>query len=445
MATIAISELPSVATLTGASILPVVQSGVTQQTTIAAIMTQATVFSPSGTGATNRTPQSKIHELGISVVDYGATGDGITDDRTAFANAITAANGRKILVPRPSSSYKIGSALTLSSTDRLYVEEGVTFTTNTPLGGSWEYELAQPTATAGSLMKIEHLFESFSTTGNGLVHEGGLWTGKTHTFFGISREFTSVDGGASSPSTPLFVWAVNNGSPGDIVGSVIDVIAKQSNGTAWGINTLSRGEAGALTPKLVGIEIDIAPAAGYPASPDSGGLFINVFNDKLNGAAINIGGNSGGTFSNIIAITGNATDATASGFFSNDCTMDSLINTGTSTYNSAAIKLTNTHRIQLSGTASAHGFVYNDSSNNVRCVLGSGSWIFRNNADSTSLAFFDSGGNLNLSSTASIFWDAAQSTTTAGAGGQTLPANPQGFVTINVGGTSRKIPYYPVS
>jgi hypothetical protein len=36
----------------------------------------------------------------------------------------------------------------------------------------------------------------------------------------------------------------------------------------------------------------------------------------------------------------------------------------------------------------------------------------------------------------------AQSTATATAGGATLPANPQGFITISINGTSRKIPYY---
>jgi len=33
--------------------------------------------------------------------------------------------------------------------------------------------------------------------------------------------------------------------------------------------------------------------------------------------------------------------------------------------------------------------------------------------------------------------------TTASAGAQTLPATPEGFVTININGTDRKIPYYP--
>lgn len=36
----------------------------------------------------------------------------------------------------------------------------------------------------------------------------------------------------------------------------------------------------------------------------------------------------------------------------------------------------------------------------------------------------------------------AQSTTTATAGAATLPANPQGFITISINGSSRKIPYY---
>jgi hypothetical protein len=32
--------------------------------------------------------------------------------------------------------------------------------------------------------------------------------------------------------------------------------------------------------------------------------------------------------------------------------------------------------------------------------------------------------------------------TTATAGAETLPANPVGFIEVNIGGTNRKIPYY---
>jgi hypothetical protein len=45
----------------------------------------------------------------INVQDYGATGDGSTDDQAAFAAAITAGAGKTIYVPNPTVSYKIGT------------------------------------------------------------------------------------------------------------------------------------------------------------------------------------------------------------------------------------------------------------------------------------------------------------------------------------------------
>jgi len=47
-------------------------------------------FVQAGTGAVTRTMQNKVREYAVSVKDFGAVGDGVTDDRTAINNAFSA-------------------------------------------------------------------------------------------------------------------------------------------------------------------------------------------------------------------------------------------------------------------------------------------------------------------------------------------------------------------
>jgi hypothetical protein len=86
-------------------------------TGISAVINSADViYDPAGTGAVATTVQSKLREV-VSVKDFGATGDGTTDDTTAIQAAITyAQSGNGCVVYMPAGIYVISDTLDITPT-----------------------------------------------------------------------------------------------------------------------------------------------------------------------------------------------------------------------------------------------------------------------------------------------------------------------------------------
>ncbi len=63
-------------------------------------------YLPAGTGAVATTVQTKLRES-VSVLDFGAVGDGVADDTTAIVNAITAAQAAYKSVYFPGGKYRV--------------------------------------------------------------------------------------------------------------------------------------------------------------------------------------------------------------------------------------------------------------------------------------------------------------------------------------------------
>lgn len=103
MANVKISELPVATTVAQSSILPVVVSGVTKQIPLSMIAS-------------------------VNVKNYGAVGDGVTDDSAAFTSAIAAS--KAVFVP--AGTYKLATPVSLSGSERIYgVNSSVTGTGRT--------------------------------------------------------------------------------------------------------------------------------------------------------------------------------------------------------------------------------------------------------------------------------------------------------------------------
>lgn len=69
-------------------------------------------FIQSGTGATATTVQARLRQS-LSVKDFGATGDGSTDDTTAIQNALNAGSNRTVYFP--AGTYRISTTLLIKT------------------------------------------------------------------------------------------------------------------------------------------------------------------------------------------------------------------------------------------------------------------------------------------------------------------------------------------
>ena len=132
MAIIKISELPAAdSPVSPSDVLPALQDGVTKKAAI-----DQFGFLPAGTSAITRTIQNKLRDI-VSVKDFGAVGDGVTDDTNAIRACIAAASAAVqagtggIYGPVGSTAISSGSAPTVYFPNGVYkVTDYLTANTN---------------------------------------------------------------------------------------------------------------------------------------------------------------------------------------------------------------------------------------------------------------------------------------------------------------------------
>lgn len=96
--------------------ITVSKSGIVTESKVVTLGAASISFLQSGTGAVSRTAQAKMRDI-VSVKDFGAVGDGVTDDTTAIQAAITANYGKRLYFP--AGNYKITA---LSIVDKIHFE-----------------------------------------------------------------------------------------------------------------------------------------------------------------------------------------------------------------------------------------------------------------------------------------------------------------------------------
>lgn len=140
-------------------------------------------FLQAGTGAVERTVQSKLRDV-VSVKDFGAVGDGVTDDTAALQNWANRAG----MLYLPDGTYKITSTITLSSGSRIIFSKNAiiqTDVTNISLfsaaskskiqieGGKFKQTAAGTSAYVAAI-KLSACSDCFIS---GCIFEGMQWAG----------------------------------------------------------------------------------------------------------------------------------------------------------------------------------------------------------------------------------------------------------------------------
>lgn len=114
MAIVKISELPAAnSPVNPSDVTAVVQDGVTKKASISQLG-----YLPPGLNAVTRTIQDRLEDS-VSVKDFGAVGDGATDDTAAIQAAVTYVESSGAALHFPAGTYRITSTITNASRVRI--------------------------------------------------------------------------------------------------------------------------------------------------------------------------------------------------------------------------------------------------------------------------------------------------------------------------------------
>ena len=123
----------------------------------AAIQSTKLAFTPSGAGATTRTVAAKLADV-VSVKDFGAVGDGTTNDSNAFKLACEAAIASGLRLVLPTANYLINTGVLINIPNEKLLEIDGQGSTLTLASTSWEQiQFKNSTASNGCTVRISNL------------------------------------------------------------------------------------------------------------------------------------------------------------------------------------------------------------------------------------------------------------------------------------------------
>jgi len=133
----------------------------TQQQSAGAVDAAQVSYNPAGTGAVATNVQAKLRQV-VSVMDFGAVGDGVTNDAAAINAAIAA--GSAIYFPKPSASYYIASSIIVPANKTLYGYDGTTILAANGITAIWVQ--GNTVTIDGLTVRFNNTLGNFSNTGS---------------------------------------------------------------------------------------------------------------------------------------------------------------------------------------------------------------------------------------------------------------------------------------
>jgi len=387
---VTILQLPTASALTGTEAVPVVQNGVTVQTTTGAVAGAGALNYPLVTiGSTSglTTARQLLTTTGLSLTDLGAGGS-VTINMTGSASSLNAASTGFIVKDSASTvtsrSFAVGSGMTLSNADGLS---------------------GNPTFGLSTILQ-----NLASTLSAGMISLNGT-TITANTLQGVSGQInvTNGNGVGGAPTFGLETTTVTAGS------YTLPTLTLDAYGRATSASNASTTGTGnvvlATSPTLTGIPL--APTAA-----------LNTNTTQLATTAFvlqQVSASGGGTVTNVSVASANGFAGTVTNPTSTPAITLSTSITGLLKGNGTAI------------SAATSGTDYAPATSGTSILYGNGSGGFSNVTIGSGLTF--STGTLSASGGGTV-------TSVGWTGGIVSVANPTTTPAFTIAGTSGGIPYF---